>query len=56
MVAADGTVIDHDVCASVRLGKRDWDQGAHPKPTAPRRSTEEDQEGDDKRVIVRVPF
>jgi len=41
MVAADGTIVDHDVCPCVRLAQRNGGKHAHPKPIALPHSTRE---------------
>lgn len=48
MVAADGTIVDHDVCVCVRLIQRDGGEHAHPRPTALRHST---RQGSQKEMI-----
>lgn len=39
MVAADGTIIDYDVCVRVRFAQRNGGNDTHPKPIALQRST-----------------
>lgn len=45
VVAADGTIVDDDVCPCVRLVHGNGVQHAHPKPTALPHSTGEGSEG-----------